>query len=73
MRIECEKLPECFQRRIAADEQVLWCGKGRPTPFLRGFWPRMMAGCMAAAFQNEHADFKARRPSRRKVKRIRKF
>lgn len=44
------ELPEHLQRRIAADEQVLWCGKGRPTPFLRGFWPRMMAGCMAAAF-----------------------
>ena len=50
MRIECAKVPEHLQRRIAADEQVQWCGKGRPTPFLRGFWPRMMAGCMAAVF-----------------------
>lgn len=23
------ELPERLQRRIAADEQVLWCGKGR--------------------------------------------
>lgn len=30
MRVECEMLPKHLQRRIAADEQVLWCGKGRP-------------------------------------------
>lgn len=30
-------------------EDVLWCGKSRPTPFLRGCWQRVIAGALGAA------------------------
>lgn len=31
-----QEIPECLQARIAADEQVLWCGKGRPVAWFDG-------------------------------------
>lgn len=44
MRIECAKVPERLQRRIAADEQVLWCGKGRPVVRFVGYISDCIAG-----------------------------
>ena len=38
------------QRAELGAEDVLWCGKSRPTPFLRGMWQRVLSACLGAAF-----------------------
>lgn len=50
MTLLVQELPEHQQKRIAFDEQVLWCGKGRPVAWFDGAISSCLIGLILSVF-----------------------
>lgn len=50
MTLLLQELPASLQSRIAPDEQVLWCGKGRPVAWFEGVVGQCIMGAIILAF-----------------------
>lgn len=50
MTLLLQELPEDQQQRIAFDEQVLWCGKGRPVAWFNGAVGSCVMGLFVSVF-----------------------